>query len=168
MESQNSDIQPLQVGYITNPPSLVLLYMLNGKKRKRRMPLIISNDSTLTELKRKVLRKNREYLKHINSDQLLRLLSDLLNSYKNNFLFSADGDGPCAEDVVYASTAEEEEDLSKLDDAELNAHKQRMDVDFEKHRVRRDDADFEYEVERDFGPPAQSSGWDDFSDEEDF
>lgn len=60
-----------------------------------------------------------------------------------------------------------DEDLNKLDDKELAKRKNLMDELFEKNRKKKDDPDFEYNVEVDFneGGAVESSGWDDNSED---
>jgi hypothetical protein len=62
------------------------------------------------------------------------------------------------------------EDMNKLDDQELNERKAAMDIDFEKHRVKPGDADFEYNKEIEFADTGNiESAWDegdDYSDPE--
>ena len=58
-------------------------------------------------------------------------------------------------------TIDPEEDLNKLDDVTLKRKKEIMDASFEKNRKKRDDPDFEYDVEVDFEQGAiESCEWD--------
>lgn len=56
---------------------------------------------------------------------------------------------------------EQDEDLNKLDDYELDKRKADMDKDFEKNRIRPEDEDFVYDKEVDFNEGRMESGWDD-------
>ena len=58
----------------------------------------------------------------------------------------------------------EEEDLNKLDDYELDKRKADMDKEFEKNRVRPGDEDFVYDKEVDFDAGKIESGWDEDDD----
>ena len=57
--------------------------------------------------------------------------------------------------------SDQEDDLNKLDDYELDKRKADMDKDFEKNRVKPGDADFVYDKEVDFNEGKIESGWDD-------
>lgn len=57
-------------------------------------------------------------------------------------------------------------DLTKLGDEEVQRAKQIMDVEFEKNRVTKGDAAFEYDKRVDFAAPTEASPWDDDSDED--
>ena len=57
-----------------------------------------------------------------------------------------------------------EEDLNKLDDYELDKRKADMDKDFEKNRIRPGDVDFVYDKEVEFNGGKIESGWDDEDD----
>lgn len=72
------------------------------------------------------------------------------------------------EQIQKEETIDPEEDLNKLDDKELAKKKQIMDELFEKHRKKKDDPDFVYNIEVQFpqGEDLESCGWDAESDEE--
>ena len=55
---------------------------------------------------------------------------------------------------------DQEEDLNKLDDYELDKRKADMDQDFEKNRIKPGDEDFVYDKEVDFNEGKMESGWD--------
>lgn len=58
------------------------------------------------------------------------------------------------------------EDLNKLDDESLALVKKEMDNDFEKHRIKPDDPEFEYNKPRDFGAPDEDCEWDEDEDDD--
>lgn len=64
-------------------------------------------------------------------------------------------------------TIDPEEDLNKLDDKELAKKKSIMDEVFEKNRKKKDDPDFEYNVEVEFSQDGvvESFGWDENSED---
>ena len=62
-------------------------------------------------------------------------------------------------------TIEEVVDLNKLSTEELDEEKARMEVLFQANRVERGDAGYEYDIQRDFGPPTADNDWDSSSDE---
>ena len=43
---------------------------------------------------------------------------------------------------------------------ELQRAKDRMSIDFEANRIKKDEDGFVYDVRRDFGEPEEASGWD--------
>ena len=56
-----------------------------------------------------------------------------------------------------------EEDLNKLDTSTLNKKKIEMDVEFEKNNIKKGDADFQYDVRKDFNHEEYAAEWDDDS-----
>lgn len=58
-----------------------------------------------------------------------------------------------------------DEDLNKLDDDRLARKKSQMNEVYEKNRKHRDDADFVYDLERDFKTTQEKCSWDDDSDD---
>ena len=60
-----------------------------------------------------------------------------------------------------ARTNHEEEDLNKLDNYELEKRKALMDEEFEKHRIKPGETNFEYDKEVEFDVGKLESGWDD-------
>ena len=59
------------------------------------------------------------------------------------------------------NNSDQEEDLNKLDDYELDKRKAEMDKDFEKNRIKPGDEDFVYDKEVEFNEGKMESGWDD-------
>ena len=75
------------------------------------------------------------------------------------------GKDPLKQIPSAAKFDQEEEDLNKLDDYELDKRKEIMDEEFEKNRIRPDDANFEYDKEVEFDIGKVESGWDEDDDE---
>ncbi|KAJ3013731.1 Centrosomal protein of 19 kDa [Thoreauomyces humboldtii] len=64
-----------------------------------------------------------------------------------------------------AFTVDGKKDLNKLGDAELEAVKREMNTEFERNRVRKDDPDFVYDVQKSYGPPVDGDNdWDEESE----
>ena len=57
-------------------------------------------------------------------------------------------------------------DLNRASDAELREAKAKMNVHFEKNRIRENDPEYQYDVQREF-QPSKSSGWDSSSSDDD-
>ena len=56
-----------------------------------------------------------------------------------------------------------EEDLNKLDTSALNKKKIEMDVEFEKNNIKKDDANFKYDIRKEFDHEQYAAEWDDES-----
>ncbi|XP_063296986.1 centrosomal protein of 19 kDa isoform X1 [Pelobates fuscus] len=157
----------LKCGIRFKPPAIILLYedVSTGKSRQRSMP--VRNFSKFSDCSRAAeqLKNNprhKQYLENVLPKQLERLYI-LLKGHLNgeNLQVSLEG-------IRRDETLDPEEDLNKLDDKELAKRKSIMDDLFEKNRKKKDDPDFEYNVEVDFPQdgPIQSCGWDEESENE--
>ena len=56
-----------------------------------------------------------------------------------------------------------DEDLNKLDDSALNRKKAEMDVEFEKNNIKKGDANFQYDIRKEFDHEQYAAEWDDDS-----
>ncbi|KAE8604961.1 hypothetical protein XENTR_v10014911 [Xenopus tropicalis] len=148
------------------PPAIILVYEDKeaGKSRQRIMP--IRNFSKYSDCSRAAeqLKNNprhKDYLDLVSLRQLEKLYKLLKGHLKGESLKVT------LEEIKKEETIDPEEDLNKLDDKELAKRKHVMDELFEKNRKKKDDPDFEYEIEVDFtkDEQAESCGWDDASDE---
>lgn len=149
---------PRKCGVKFDPPTLVLYYevKLSGKIRKRSMPLRkLGKDSSISEVVKdlKESSKHAKYLENISATQLENLLTRIQNNM----------DGIDTLPFLKPSTEnnDQNEDLNKLDDFELDKRKADMDKDFEKNRLRPGDNGFVYDKEVDFTGGKIESGWDD-------
>ncbi|KAM9317140.1 centrosomal protein of 19 kDa [Gastrophryne carolinensis] len=148
------------------PPAIILVYQKTEEKMRRRI-MPIRNFSKFSDCSRAAeqLKNNprhKPYLEEISLKQLERLHKILRGHLKGESLEVS------LEAVRKEETIDPDEDLNKLDDKELTKRKNIMDELFEKNRKKRDDPDFEYNVEVDFNHDAvvESCGWDD-EDEDD-
>ncbi|XP_077344724.1 centrosomal protein of 19 kDa [Lithobates pipiens] len=147
------------------PPAIVLVYeKTEGKTRQRIMP--IRNFSKFSDCSRAAeqLKNNprhKQYLEQVSLKQLERLYK-LLRGHLKEETLEASLDWIRKEESI-----DPDEDLNKLDDKELAKRKNLMDELFEKNRKKKDDPDFEYNVEVDFnqGGVVESCGWDDNSED---
>ncbi|XP_071995731.1 centrosomal protein of 19 kDa [Engystomops pustulosus] len=150
------------------PPAILLLYETSeGKSRQRIMP--IRNFSKFSDCSRAAeqLKNNprhKQYLEGASLKQLERLYK-LLKGHLNGESLEAS-----LKNIQREGTIDPEEDLNKLDDKELAKRKSIMDELFEKNRKKKDDPDFEYNVEEDFPQDGvvESCGWDDASEADGF
>ena len=67
------------------------------------------------------------------------------------------------EEDEYGSDEFEDEDLNKLNDSELKKKKAEMDVEFEKNNIKKGDANFQYDVRKEFDNEQYAAEWDDES-----
>ncbi|XP_053315690.1 centrosomal protein of 19 kDa [Spea bombifrons] len=162
----NMSYKARKCGVRFQSPAIILVYEdeMTGKSRQRVMP--IRNFSKFSDCSRAAeqLKNNprhRQYLEMVSLRQLEKIYK-LLKGHLNGQSLEATLEG-----IRRGETVDPEEDLNKLDDRELAKKKQIMDDLFEKNRKKKDDPDFQYDVEVDFthDGPVESCGWDDESDE---
>ena len=67
------------------------------------------------------------------------------------------------EEEEYGFDEFEDEDLNKLDDSALNKKKAEMDVEFEKNNIKKGDANFKYDIRKEFDHEQYAAEWDDDS-----
>ena len=67
------------------------------------------------------------------------------------------------EEEEYGFDEFEDEDLNKLNDSELKKKKAEMDVEFEKNNIKKDDANFKYDIRKEFDHEQYAAEWDDES-----
>ncbi|KAG9494502.1 hypothetical protein GDO78_002033 [Eleutherodactylus coqui] len=143
------------------PPAIILVYeQEEGKHRQRIMP--IRNFSKFSDCSRAAeqLKNNprhRQYLEGVSLEQLVRFYR-LLKAHLNGESLDVS-----LNTIRREETIDPDEDLNKLDDRELAKRKSIMNELFEKNRKKKDDPDFEYNVEVDFPQDGvvESCGWDD-------
>ncbi|KAA0711965.1 Centrosomal protein of 19 kDa [Triplophysa tibetana] len=148
-----------------DPPSIVVIYENEntGKMRKRVIP--VRNFSQYSDCSRAAERlkyhvRHSVYVESVSLAQLERLhliLRDHLRGLSlEESLAAQRGPGP------------NDEDLNKLSDEELNRRKAQMDELFERHRRRKNDPDFVYDIEVEFpeNSARETCSWDNHSDDE--
>ena len=67
------------------------------------------------------------------------------------------------EEEEYGFDEFEDEDLNKLDDSALKKKKAEMDVEFEKNNIKKGDANFQYDIRKEFDHEQYAAEWDDDS-----
>ena len=67
------------------------------------------------------------------------------------------------EEEEYGFDEFEDEDLNKLNDSELNKKKAEMDIEFEKNNIKKGDANFQYDIRKEFDHEQYAAEWDDDS-----
>jgi len=67
------------------------------------------------------------------------------------------------EEEEYGFDEFEDEDLNKLNDSQLKKKKAEMDVEFEKNNIKKGDANFQYDVRKEFDNEQYAAEWDDES-----
>ncbi|XP_066445430.1 centrosomal protein of 19 kDa [Eleutherodactylus coqui] len=143
------------------PPAIILVYeQEEGKHRQRIMP--IRNFSKFSDCSRAAEQlqnnpRHRQYLEGVSLEQLVRFYR-LLKAHLNGESLDVS-----LNTIRREETIDPDEDLNKLDDRELAKRKSIMNELFEKNRKKKDDPDFEYNVEVDFPQDGvvESCGWDD-------
>lgn len=153
LEASFPDYQPKRFGLKFDPPTIVLEYLVpsTGKLYHHRMRLRhLTAESDIRQQLDYLKRRHTLYLNttRIEDEQLLSLIGKLRES-------------------LFVEEDEDSIDLNKLSPEEVLKYKQKMDVEFNKRVTKPGDADFQYDVRRDFAA-VQSSAWDDDLDLEDF
>ena len=67
------------------------------------------------------------------------------------------------EEEEYGFDEFEDEDLNKLNDSQLKKKKAEMDVEFEKNNIKKGDANFQYDIRKEFDNEQYAAEWDDES-----
>ena len=67
------------------------------------------------------------------------------------------------EEEEYGFDEFEDEDLNKLDDSALKKKKAEMDIEFEKNNIKKGDANFQYDIRKEFDHEQYAAEWDDDS-----
>ena len=67
------------------------------------------------------------------------------------------------EEEEYGFDEFEDEDLNKLNDSQLKKKKAEMDVEFEKNNIKKGDANFQYDIRKEFDHEQYAAEWDDES-----
>ena len=67
------------------------------------------------------------------------------------------------EEEEYGFDEFEDEDLNKLNDSELKKKKAEMDIGFEKNNIKKGDANFQYDIRKEFDHEQYAAEWDDES-----
>ncbi|KAL9970638.1 hypothetical protein ACROYT_G023048 [Oculina patagonica] len=146
-----------------DPPTLVVYYEVNltGKLHKRSMPIRkLTKDSSIPDVVDDLKKSSHhgKYLEDISNKQLENLLTMIQNKMKGIDPIQVKDSWTLPKS---SPNKEQDEDLNKLDDYELDKRKADMDKDFEKNRIRPEDEDFVYDKEVDFNEGRMESGWDD-------
>lgn len=136
--------------------------LLLGKLHKRSMPIRkLNKDSSIpdvvTDLKKSS--NHGKYLEDISHKQLENLLTMIQNKMNGKDPIQLKDSALRLKSSP--NNSDQEEDLNKLDDYELDKRKADMDKDFEKNRIKPGDEDFVYDKEVEFNEGKIESGWDD-------
>lgn len=67
------------------------------------------------------------------------------------------------EEEEYGFDDYDDEDLNKLNDSELKKKKAEMDVEFEKNNIKKGDANFKYDIRKEFDHEQYAAEWDEES-----
>ncbi|KAM4772671.1 centrosomal protein of 19 kDa [Rhinophrynus dorsalis] len=160
------NFKALKCGVRFQPPAIILVYEEKASEKSRQRIMPIRNFSRFSDCSRAAeqLKNNprhKEYLEHVSLRQLEKLYKLLRGNMKGQSL------GVSLEEIRREESLDPEEDLNKLNDKELAKRKSLMDELFEKNRKKKDDPDFEYNVEVDFAQdgPVESCGWDEESED---
>ena len=156
---------PKKCGIKYSPPTLVLIYedTVMEKTKRRSIPLKkLTNASVVEEVVDNLYTKSKHsvYLNKIPRTQIEGLVGKIIRELAESNPRTLP-QIPRTSTPTPTSTAAVEFDLNTLGDFELKREKDKMDVLFEKHKVRQENEDFEYDIEVDFeGGARLESGWD--------
>uniref|UniRef100_A0A1A8L357 Centrosomal protein of 19 kDa n=1 Tax=Nothobranchius pienaari TaxID=704102 RepID=A0A1A8L357_9TELE len=143
------------------PPSIVLLYVHTDTKKMRKRIIPVRSfskysDCSLAAENLKNHPRHRDYLDRVSQSQLEKL-HIILRDHLQGFSL---------EHSLASFQLNADEDLNKLDDEILARKKGQMDKLFEMNKKHKDDPDFVYDLEVDFGKKTQEKcSWDEESDD---
>jgi len=179
-----SQVVPKSFGLKYDPPSIALVYEMDGKLRKRTMPVRkVQATSDPSALATQLTQTHQSLLGPdvVSHEQIVRLMTKLVQHAAKAPPAPAPGaPAPAAAAPVAASatgalaaggdSGTDGDDLNKVSAEELAARKAAMEVDFERNRVKPGDAAFRHDKRIEFAPAEESNEWDDeledFSSEE--
>ena len=179
-----NDYIPKRFALNFTPPFIVLEYLVpsTGKLYHHKMRLHkFSIERTSQDMFNQIYTKHSIYLDKIQHSQMIGLIDKLKakklpiekvyelpqeepkvkiekkenNIYKGSNYDELEYDSDEFEDEVF-----EDEDLNKLNDDELNAKKEKMDVFFRKNNLKEGDEGYQYDVRKDFKQDEYAAEWD--------
>ncbi|XP_049581648.1 centrosomal protein of 19 kDa [Syngnathus scovelli] len=146
-------------GVCFSPPSIVLIYKNTETNKVRKRIIPVRNfsqysDYSLAAERLKNHPRHKDYLERVSQTQLERLHIILRDHLQ----------GISLERSLASLQVDPAEDLNKLDDDALARKKRHMDELFEKNRTQREDPEFVYDLEVDFGQADdEKCSWDEES-----
>ena len=110
--------------------------------------------SLIDKIKEK--RKSNEKSPEKSSEEVkVKIATKDNNIYKGSNYDELEYDSDEFEDEIF-----EDEDLNKLNDDELNAKKEKMDVFFRKNNIQEGDEGYQYDIRKDFKQDEYAAEWD--------
>lgn len=186
-----NDYVPKRFALNYNPPQIIIEYLTpsSGKLYHHKMRLHkFTYDKNTTDVMKQLYDRHGIYLdkKKIKQKQIEKLIEKLKVNHKSNKLAStkdetntnsqlkeAQGnDNKNAnnkenedeeDEYGYEEFIDDEEDLNKLDDDELNERKLKMDTYYEKNIIKVGDPDYVYDKRQEFNQEEYAAEWDDDS-----
>ena len=163
---------PKKCGIRYDPPTLIVEYVIiaTGKLHRRCMPLrgFTSKSDPASEAKKfKNSPKHGKYLHSISQEKLVRILNKAVKYLKGTEAISSTPQ-PLKLDDNFFSDSDSDKDLNKLNDAELQFEKSKMNKDFIQNQIKPGDPGYVYDKEVDFGSGNLGDvecDWDDDDDE---
>eukprot|EP00742_Colponemidia_sp_Colp-10_P008453 GILJ01009158.1.p1 GENE.GILJ01009158.1~~GILJ01009158.1.p1 ORF type:complete len:177 (+),score=22.08 GILJ01009158.1:59-589(+) len=167
------DIQPKRFGLRYDPPVIVLEYLVpsTGKLFHHRMRVRgLTRDANSLELAELLRFRHPNFLHQdlVALNQVVRLVDKM-----KEHLFGATSTSSGAKtdtksgNILSSKIDINQYDLNKVTEAELAAHKAKMQQTFELHKKRPGDPGFVYDVQREFDPE-EPSGWDEEEEEDSY
>ncbi|KAJ8601794.1 hypothetical protein CTAYLR_006819 [Chrysophaeum taylorii] len=158
-------LQPQRVAVKYAPPTIIVEYAgASGELKHYTIRLKnVRRDMDPEKITLKLFARHPRYLDptKLKHGQIQRLVEKLLASMKSD----ADHNG-CSKPGGDEEEEDDGVDLNRCSEFQLQRAKARMDVDFDRHRVGRDDDAFVYDKQQEFEDAVEDSGWDDDDDDD--
>jgi centrosomal protein CEP19 len=181
-----NDYVPKRFALNFTPPFIILEYLVpsTGKLYHHKMRLHkFSAERSSQDMFNQIYMKHNMYLdkKIIKHSQMISLIDKIKEKRKsnekspeqsseevkvkidkkdNNIYKGSNYDELEYDSDEFENEVFEDEDLNKLDDDELNAKKEKMDVFFRKNNLKEGDEGYQYDVRKDFKQDEYAAEWD--------
>ena len=120
------------------------------------------NDEEKTEFKPKIT-NNNNIEENLNINQNIESLSNDTLRKKEEIDNKKEEEQKPQTNEIKKEEEEHNEDLNKLNDSDLKKKKAEMDVEFEKNNIKKGDANFQYDIRKEFDHEQYAAEWDDES-----
>ena len=160
------DIKVLKIGIRQRSPgpALTLLYITEGQKRYRIMPVLFLPKTGPVDIILKTLREHHDILESVSDMRIEKMLKILQLTASGKNVQKAAGE------INTQYKIDPNQDLNKVSETELERTKKLMDDKFEKNQVKKGDKNFKYDFRIDYETEEPiTAGWDnEKNDDEDF
>mmetsp|Transcript_19577 Transcript_19577/g.25342 ORF Transcript_19577/g.25342 Transcript_19577/m.25342 type:complete len:157 (-) Transcript_19577:192-662(-) len=155
-------VHPRRFGLKYSPPTLIIEYTDSDNDLKHYKIQLRKLDKQMSAetIAYKLCARYPAYLDPsiVKTRQVTRLIERLLLHFES--LAEESKESQIESSGGISNTNEKEIDLNTVSEFQLGQAKAAMDVDFSKHLISRQDADYVYDKQQEFDDAVEDSGWD--------